>query len=179
MLLSALLILARELLSGGAVASFYTNVESGSVTASCLPYHDYEYTCAHRSMQFNTLVLFSGNGREVMAIVTDRGPYIPGRTWDLSLACARRLDMLEEDCIRVYAVPLYVVPDSMVQAVLEQLDKGKGVIYGDEQQPNAPGSLDLQRGQCHRWSCDHHWHCRLRLGQNIQGSERLKVEERR
>jgi hypothetical protein len=53
------------------------------------------------------------------------------------------------------------------------------VIYGDEQQPNAPGSLDLQRGQCHRWSCDHHWHCRLRLGQNIQGSERLKVEERR
>jgi rare lipoprotein A len=130
MVISLLLCLFRELLSGGAIASYYTNEESGSVTASGLPYLESEFTCAHRSIPFNTLVWFSANGREVMAIVTDRGPFVAGRTWDLSLACAKRLDMIQEGRTRVYAVPIRVIPDSSIQSTLEQLDHGRGVIYG-------------------------------------------------
>lgn len=38
---------------------------------------------AHKSMKFGTKVLFAYNGRTVIAICVDRGPYVHGRDFDL------------------------------------------------------------------------------------------------
>jgi len=46
---------------------------------------------AHRSLPCGTLVAFSYGGRTVIAPVIDRGPYVAGRTWDLSGALCRAL----------------------------------------------------------------------------------------
>ncbi len=46
---------------------------------------------AHRSLPFGTKVLMSYRGRNVVAVVRDRGPYVSGRTFDLGPGTARRL----------------------------------------------------------------------------------------
>lgn len=49
---------------------------------------------AHRSLPCGTLVTFRNpaNGRQVTVPVIDRGPYVAGRTWDMSRALCERLD---------------------------------------------------------------------------------------
>lgn len=39
---------------------------------------------AHRTLPCGTLVEFRWRGRQVRVPVIDRGPFVPGRTWDLS-----------------------------------------------------------------------------------------------
>jgi hypothetical protein len=39
---------------------------------------------AHRTLPCGTLVTFRYNGRTVTVPVVDRGPYVVGRTWDLT-----------------------------------------------------------------------------------------------
>lgn len=46
---------------------------------------------AHRSLPFGTRVLISYHGREVTAVVRDRGPFVGGRTFDLGPGIARAL----------------------------------------------------------------------------------------
>lgn len=50
---------------------------------------------AHRSLPFGTRVQFRNprNGRTVTVTVTDRGPYVSGRMWDLCPGTARALGM--------------------------------------------------------------------------------------
>jgi rare lipoprotein A len=44
---------------------------------------------AHRTLPCGTMVTFRYNGRTVTAPVIDRGPYVAGRTWDLTYgACS-------------------------------------------------------------------------------------------
>lgn len=47
---------------------------------------------AHRSLPCGTLVQFRYNGRVVTAPIIDRGPYVAGRTWDLSKGLCTLLD---------------------------------------------------------------------------------------
>ena len=46
---------------------------------------------AHRSLPCGTLVTFRYNGVTLTLPVIDRGPYVSGRTWDLSYAACKRL----------------------------------------------------------------------------------------
>jgi len=46
---------------------------------------------AHRTLPCGSLVAFSYGGRTVIAPVIDRGPYVAGRTWDLSGGLCRAL----------------------------------------------------------------------------------------
>ena len=39
---------------------------------------------AHRTLPCGTKVTFRYNGRTVVTTVKDRGPYVPGRTWDMT-----------------------------------------------------------------------------------------------
>lgn len=52
-----------------------------------------DMTAAHRTLPFGTRleVTSRATGRRVIVRVNDRGPFIPGRVLDLSLAAARRL----------------------------------------------------------------------------------------
>lgn len=44
---------------------------------------------AHRTMKFGTKVQISYNGKTVVAVVKDRGPYVDGRTFDLGPGTAK------------------------------------------------------------------------------------------
>ena len=47
---------------------------------------------AHRTLPCGTIVTFRYNGKTVSAPVIDRGPYVAGRTWDLSKGLCTLLD---------------------------------------------------------------------------------------
>jgi rare lipoprotein A len=47
---------------------------------------------AHKTLPCGTMVKFKHRGNVVMARVIDRGPYISGRSWDLTEAAAVALD---------------------------------------------------------------------------------------
>ena len=74
--------------SGGHNASWY-NDRRGR-TASGMHQH---YGVAHRTLPFGTTVCISNpaNGRSVEAVVTDRGPFVRGRTIDVNQNVARAL----------------------------------------------------------------------------------------
>lgn len=78
-------------------ASWYGDQFHGRLTASGEVYDQHAATCAHRTLDFGTLVRVRNldNGRSATCRVTDRGPYVAGRVIDVSRAVARRLDMLE------------------------------------------------------------------------------------
>ena len=46
---------------------------------------------AHRTLPCGTLVTFRYNGRILTVPVVDRGPYAPGRTWDLTYGACSKL----------------------------------------------------------------------------------------
>ena len=73
------------------VASHYGS-ESGNKTASGERFIPSGMTAAHRSLPFGTLLtLHYKNGRHVTVRINDRGPFIRGRTLDVSTGAARAL----------------------------------------------------------------------------------------
>jgi hypothetical protein len=73
-------------------ASWYGNEFHGRRTASGEIFNQWDFTVAHRSLPFGTFVLIRRGDRAIVAKVTDRGPFIAGREFDLSRACAEALD---------------------------------------------------------------------------------------
>ena len=90
--------------SGGAgsrqVASFYSH-DSG--TASGEKFDPHELTAAHRTLPFGTRLRVTNltNGRSVMVRVNDRGPFVRGRTVDVSASAAEALKMTERGVANV------------------------------------------------------------------------------
>lgn len=104
-----LMLVAVLLLSGAAaetqvvVASYYANSLHGRKTASGALYNKYEMTCAHKTLPFGTILKVRNirNDSVVYVKVTDRGPFVKGRSIDLSYAAARELGMIGRGVIRV------------------------------------------------------------------------------
>ena len=74
-----------------AVASHYSKTFTGT-GASGKPIGPYTMMVAHKTLPFGTLVEFEYKGKRAIASVEDRGPYVPGRTWDLGPGVVRALD---------------------------------------------------------------------------------------
>ncbi|HSG05117.1 MAG TPA: septal ring lytic transglycosylase RlpA family protein, partial [Nitrospiria bacterium] len=79
------------------VASWYGIPFHGRKTANGDVYDMYKMTAAHRLMPLGTTVRVTNlkNGRSVRVLVNDRGPFIRGRTLDLSFGAAKRLKMVQ------------------------------------------------------------------------------------
>ncbi len=77
-------------------ASYYANKFHGRKTASGKLYHKDSLTCAHKTLPFGTILKVRNprNDKEVFVKVTDRGPFVKGRTIDLSLAAAKELGVI-------------------------------------------------------------------------------------
>ena len=75
------------------LASWYGPYFHGRQTATGEIFNQHDFTAAHRSLPFNTYLKVTNlaNGRTVVVRINDRGPYISGRTLDLSLGTARYL----------------------------------------------------------------------------------------
>jgi rare lipoprotein A (peptidoglycan hydrolase) len=89
-----------------AVASWYGPGFHGRKSADGSVYDQQAYTIAHKTLPFGTIVILEYKGRRVPAMVTDRGPYVPGRDFDLSLGLASRLGLMTKgvDEIKVYQI---------------------------------------------------------------------------
>jgi rare lipoprotein A len=76
----------------GGVASVYST-ESGSGTASGQKLNPQALTAAHRTLPFGSKVKVTNkhNGRSVVVIINDRGPFVRGRVIDVTPAAARVL----------------------------------------------------------------------------------------
>ena len=93
------------------IASFYSDDYSGQ-TANGDPYDPTQFTAAHATLPFGTLLRVSDacNERSVTVVVTDRGPFVDGRVLDLSKAAAEALGMLDRGTLQVTAVVERVRP---------------------------------------------------------------------
>src|SRR3954468_17165877 len=87
----------------GGLASWYGPGFYGRRTASGVIYTGTALTAAHRSLPFGTLVRVTNlaNGRTVVVVIDDRGPFVHGRVIDLSMAAARRLGMIQNGVVQV------------------------------------------------------------------------------
>ncbi|MBX3102305.1 MAG: septal ring lytic transglycosylase RlpA family protein [Bacteroidetes bacterium] len=76
-------------------ASFYADRFHGKKTASGVRYDKQALTAAHRELPFGTRIRVQNldNGKSVMVVVNDRGPWRSHRILDLSREAARQLDM--------------------------------------------------------------------------------------
>ena len=74
-------------------ASYYGNELRGQPTASGEPYNPNEMTAASKKLPIGTLVKVKNpqNGKSVVVRINDHGPYVRGRSMDLSEAAARKL----------------------------------------------------------------------------------------
>ena len=78
------------------VASYYAHKYHGRTTASGERFDMNDLTAAHKTLPFGTRVRVTNldNGKSVTVRVNDRGPFVKGRVIDLSLAAAKKVDMV-------------------------------------------------------------------------------------
>ena len=78
-------------------ASYYSDEFDGRKTANGEIYDMNELTAAHPSYPFNTLVRVTNvmNGKSVEVRINDRMPQFKNRIIDLSLAAAKKIDMIK------------------------------------------------------------------------------------
>jgi rare lipoprotein A len=85
------------------VASWYGHEHAGKPTASGAMFDPAELVAAHRKLPLGSVVRVTHlkSGRSVVVVIVDRGPYVRGRSIDLSLAAADRLGMTAAGLARV------------------------------------------------------------------------------
>jgi len=90
------------------VASYYAGKFHGRKTASGERFDMNAFTCAHKSLPFQTILKVTNprNGKTVTVRVNDRGPFSRGRDVDLSYAAAKEIGMIQAGVIPVEVVIL-------------------------------------------------------------------------
>jgi rare lipoprotein A len=73
------------------VASWYGPGFHGRLTANGERFNRNALTAAHRTLPFGTIVRVTYRGKSVVVRINDRGPFIKGRTIDLSEAAAKKI----------------------------------------------------------------------------------------
>lgn len=89
-------------------ASWYGKPYHGRKTASGETYDMNDFTAAHRTLPFGTLVRVENleNRLTVVVRINDRGPFVDDRVIDVSYAAARALEMLVGGVVPVRIVIL-------------------------------------------------------------------------
>lgn len=97
---SLLLLLAP--FHGTALCSWYGQPFYGRLTACGRVFNQDALTAAHRTLPFGSVVLLrSAHGHHVTVVITDRGPFVEGRDFDLSRAAFAHLADTSKGLIRV------------------------------------------------------------------------------
>ena len=84
------------------IASYY--LLEGWTQANGEPHRGRRLTTAHKTLPMGSVRRLCRADRPLVCVivtVTDRGPWIKGRDWDLSRAAARKLAMLTEGVVNV------------------------------------------------------------------------------
>ncbi len=68
-----------------------------------MPFDGTQLIAAHKTLKFGTKVRFTYKGRSVTVPIEDRGPYVSGRSYDLSKAAAQRIGMVKAGVVKLCA----------------------------------------------------------------------------
>lgn len=85
------LVFTTPALSQSVIASWYGPGFNGHKTASGERFNQNAFTAAHKTLPFGTIVAVTYKGRTIHVRINDRGPYVRGRTLDLSKGASRAL----------------------------------------------------------------------------------------
>ena len=105
------------------IASWYGEPYNGRRAASGEIFDMEQLVAAHRTLAFGTWLEVNDldNGKKVEVRVIDRGPFVKGRILDLSLAAARKIDMVGPGTARirlkVIAAPQPAIENSDVESL--------------------------------------------------------------
>ena len=116
-------------------ASYYNNHFHGLETSNGETYDKNDFTAAHRTLPFNTLLLVTNknNNRTVVVRVNDRGPFKKNRALDLSYSAAKKIGMLPFGVVPVKIDVLKFLDQTPIPEPLIQEDKIWN-CYGKKQQ---------------------------------------------
>ena len=97
--------------SENGIASWYDRQSSSDVTAMGTAFHARQMTAASRTLPLPSCVRVTNlkNGRSIVVLVNDRGPFVSGRIMDMSYGAASRLGMLSRGTTPVH---IQVIPSS-------------------------------------------------------------------
>ena len=96
-------------LTGG--ASFYGEEWNGRRTANGEIFNTYELTAAHKSLPFGTKVkvVNKTNGKSVVVRINDRGPFVKGRTLDLSKKAFQSIASIKKGVLKDSEIDILVL----------------------------------------------------------------------
>ena len=88
------------------MVSYYAEKFHGRRTASGQTFDKNAFTAAHRSLPFGTKVEVTNldNGKSVVVVINDRGPYAENRILDVSPAAARKLGLIGRGTVKARVV---------------------------------------------------------------------------
>ena len=92
-----------EVYKTGVTASYYAEDFHGKKTSNGEHFNMNDFTCAHKSLPFNTILKVTNlaNGKSCEVRVNDRGPFVLNREIDLSKAAATKLGMIGSGTTKV------------------------------------------------------------------------------
>ncbi|MWN78513.1 septal ring lytic transglycosylase RlpA family protein [Labilibaculum sp. A4] len=114
-------------------ASFYADRFEGKRTACGERYHHKNYTAAHRSLPFGTLVKVVNldNKKAVIVRINDRGPYAKGRIIDLSKSAIKEIGNINQGVfsvsVEVYQKDLDMIP---IQYIFNPIPAKEQMLFG-------------------------------------------------
>ncbi len=111
-------------------ASYYGRKHDGKLTAEGGRFDRREFTAAHRTLPFGTVVRVTNlaNGRMIKARIADRGPHVRGRIIDLSAAAARELGMQRRGLARVRVKALRSDQESRIGSMVAAHEPEKPAV---------------------------------------------------
>lgn len=115
-------LIAEEIITLEAYASYYGEAFNGRPTSSGEIFDMNQYTAAHKTLPFGTLLEVTNleNGKKVVVRVNDRGPFIANREIDVSKAAAESLGMLNRGITRVSIKKVDSLDHAAIVAANEQ-----------------------------------------------------------
>jgi hypothetical protein len=102
------------------VATYYSRLFHGRRTSSGERYDRLDFTCAHKTLPFNTILKVTNpnNNKSVVVRVNDRGPFKRKRQLDLSYAAAKEIEMLQAGVMKLL---VEIIPtDSLNAKIVER-----------------------------------------------------------
>ncbi len=84
-------------------ASYYADFFEGRITANGEVFSQSKFTAAHRTLPFGTEVRVenTANGKSIVVVINDRGPFVNNRVIDLSRSAAKELGMIQSGIQKV------------------------------------------------------------------------------
>jgi rare lipoprotein A len=102
-LLALCALMSLEAAAQAQIATYYGKEFAGRRTASGERFNPGAMTAAHRTLPFGTKVRVtnSRSGQSVIVRINDRGPFVKGRSIDLSSGAARAIGMGSTGNVRI------------------------------------------------------------------------------